>query len=216
MEPSTRSAVAYRSISLLRIATGERVPAQLYSEICQEDLQDIATAWSTEFGIRSLRAKACRVSTWRDEDAHWDWDDKQAKRHGTLSHQGYSVVADHLTQGVMYVATDGESRLEPGFHAVYVDYLAAAPWNRPLPFDATYERKIRGVGEALMREAVALSLDDDLGTDGRVCLHALPDAEAFYDKRMGMQDLGRDPAYQHLRLFEMSREQSLTFLGKFG
>ncbi len=216
MAPSTRSAVKYRSISLLHIATGERVPAQLYSEICQEDLQNIATAWSKEFDLRSQRAKACDDSTWRDEDDHWDWQTKQAKRQGALSHQGYSVVADDVTQGVMYVATDGKSRLKSGSHAVYVDYLAAAPWNRPLSFDATYERKIRGVGEALMREAVALSLDDDLGTDGRVCLHALPDAEAFYHKRIGMQDLGRDHEYSNLRYFEMSRDESLTFLAKFG
>lgn len=89
---------------------------------------------------------------------------------------------------------------------MYLDYLEVAPWNRP-EFGAA--PRLRGVGSALITAAVALS--DEEGFKGRLGLHSLPQADAFY-RKIGMTDLGQDPAYQNLRYFEMTVEQARAFL----
>ncbi|MCL2716575.1 MAG: GNAT family N-acetyltransferase [Alphaproteobacteria bacterium] len=89
---------------------------------------------------------------------------------------------------------------------VYVDYLEVAPWNR-----RKLEAKPRliGVGTALMTAAVMLSFDE--GFEGRLGLHSLPQADAFY-RQMGMRDLGEDAKYQNLKYFEMTEERTREFL----
>ncbi len=66
--------------------------------------------------------------------------------------------------------------------------------------------RLRGVGSALITAAVALS--DDEGFKGRLGLHSLPQADAFY-RKIGMTDLGQDTAYQNLRYFEMTAEKKV-------
>ncbi len=63
----------------------------------------------------------------------------------------------------------------------------------------------RKAGDLLLRAAILLSRET--GWEGRVGLHALPQAESFYRDRH-MSDLGIDSAYQGLRYFEMTPEQS--------
>src|SRR5271156_3290416 len=100
----------------------------------------------------------------------------------------------------------GQSPSQAGKPLVYLDYLEVAPWNRP---DFGPVPRLRGVGSALITAAVALS--DEEGFKGRLGLHSLPQADAFY-RKIGMTDLGPDPAYQNLRYFEMTVEQARTFL----
>ncbi len=92
---------------------------------------------------------------------------------------------------------------------VYVDFIETAPWNwdvAPLGRVGRY----RGAGVQLMGLAVRWSLS--LGYDGRIGLHALPQAKVFYEQKCGMQDLGPDAAYHHLRYFEMTETAARTFL----
>ena len=69
--------------------------------------------------------------------------------------------------------------------------------------------KLRGVGSALLTAAVALSVEE--GFKGRLALHSLPQADAFY-RKIGMTDLGSDAQYQNLRYFEMTADQARVFL----
>ena len=61
---------------------------------------------------------------------------------------------------------------------VYVDYLAAAPWNiKPLMRALGKDIKFAGIGTRLIEAAVRLSMDE--GFKGRVALHSLSGVETI-------------------------------------
>lgn len=96
---------------------------------------------------------------------------------------------------------------------VYIDYLEVAPWNwrvRPLGLNG----RLRGAGSILFREAVRQSIRE--GFHGRVGLHALPQAESYYERVCGMTVVGRDSRKQNLLYFEFSRGQARRFLDDGG
>lgn len=93
---------------------------------------------------------------------------------------------------------------QKGQHLIYVEYLETAPWNHGT------NPKFKGVGTVLIAAAIQLSNDD--GSDGRIGLHSLPQADSFYRDRCKMTDLGIDKSYSNLRYFEMTKEQSEKFL----
>jgi hypothetical protein len=70
-----------------------------------------------------------------------------------------------------------------------------------------------GVGTVLIAEAVRLSVEMGLG--GRVGLHSLPQAEAFYT-RCGMTKVGPDPHYYDLTCFEYTGRQATDWLASIG
>jgi hypothetical protein len=78
---------------------------------------------------------------------------------------------------------------------MYVEAIAAAPWNRGLIQSPPY---LKGVGAALLFYARQRSLV--LGYNGRVGLRALPASEGFY-LRQQMLDYGADPDKDNLRYF---------------
>ncbi|BAZ18265.1 hypothetical protein NIES4071_101500 (plasmid) [Calothrix sp. NIES-4071] len=88
------------------------------------------------------------------------------------------------------------SQITRGKRLVYIDGIASAPANR---IKIQNPPKYRGVGSALLMFARRRSLE--LGYEGRVGLHALPDSEKFYDDQE-MLDLGKDSDYDDLTYFE--------------
>lgn len=113
-------------------------------------------------------------------------------------------------QGLMLVATAGYVCRIPeqqNRDAVYVDYIATAPWNSP---SITESPRFGMVGRVLIAAAIQLSLDE--GFKGRLGLHSLPQAEEFYRAQCGRTDLGADKRKQNLRYFEMTPEQAADFL----
>ena len=108
----------------------------------------------------------------------------------------------------MVMVAGKEARLAPdaGKPLVYVDYVESAPWNViPLVEEPLYS----GIGVVLMRTAVQLSYDE--GFHGRVGLHALDQAEKFYQQKCGMQGCGFDPDYHNLPYYEMTRDIAARF-----
>jgi hypothetical protein len=93
---------------------------------------------------------------------------------------------------------------------VYVDYVESAPWNIR---GATATPRFFGVGTVLIAEAVHLSLE--MGLAGRVGLHSLPQAEAFYN-RCRMTRIGPDQAYYDLTYFEFTSQQASDWLAIVG
>jgi hypothetical protein len=91
-----------------------------------------------------------------------------------------------------------------------VDYLESAPWN--LQGSVVLPRFL-GVGTVLLAEAVRLSVEDGFG--GRVGLHSLPQAEAFY-ARCRMTNSGADPDYYDLTYFEYTGHQAAEWLATIG
>lgn len=122
------------------------------------------------------------------EDAFWDWARKKRLALTDDRYEAYALELDGLTQGLIWLETQWHrSQWTTGQPLVYVEALAAAPWNRrtldPQPW-------LRGVGSALLEFARRRSLD--LGYGGRLGLHALPGSESFYESR-NMLNLGYDP-----------------------
>ncbi|MGD9693457.1 MAG: hypothetical protein AB7G17_07935 [Phycisphaerales bacterium] len=104
----------------------------------------------------------------------------------------------------MIYSTDAESVLEPNSGAVYVDYIATAPWNRRGVTDSpTY----RAVGSELLCQAAHHS--HLLGLRGRVTLASLPGALRFYRER-GFLPTG--DAVEGMPLLELPPDRSRAWL----
>jgi len=198
------------SIYLLDGATGQSVEAELRDAIEQAQLADWQIKWQPALLVvlQELARKNVPMSQW-PQSWHWNWQQKTAQVQGLLAFRGFSVVAQGETQGLAQVDLTKLGRIpsQRGKPIIYLDYLEVAPWNRP---ELGTQPRLRGVGTALVSAAVALSVDE--GFKGRIGLHSLPQADAFYRTRCGMTDGEPDPSYQNLRYFEMTAEQARAFL----
>ena len=143
------------------------------------------------------------------EHSHWNWDEK-AKRSEALHmiQTRFGIVCQNEIQGLMIVESAMNfAKLPPdkGEPLLYVQFLEVAPQNLKLYVKS---RKFLGVGRLFLR--VALDFSVAVGCKGRVGLHALPQAEAFY-KANGMTELDRDPAHDNLRYFEFTCKQAQEY-----
>ena len=110
-----------------------------------------------------------------------------------------------MTKTTPYVARLDADRGRP---LLYIDYLEVAPWNWRIP-EIARDGQFRGIGSVLFWHAVQQSREE--GFHGRVGLHALPQAEAFYEVGCHMTPIGRDAAKQDLHYFELSQERAERF-----
>lgn len=196
-------------IHLLDVAANDGVEGELRDAIEQAQLDDWEKEWRPALFavLQDLASRGVPVNQW-PQSWHWDWTKKTARVQGLLAFRGFSVVAQGVTQGLAQVDLTKAAReaSQVGKPLVYLDYVEVAPWNRP---ELGKPPRLRGVGSALITAAVTLSLDE--GFKGRIGLHSLPQADAYY-RKIGMTDLGQDVAYQNLRYFEMTAEQARAFL----
>ncbi len=65
-------------------------------------------------------------------------------------------------------------------------------------------------GSTLLAVAIQLSIEEEFS--GRIGLHSLPQANAWYANACGMSSLGPDSAKQNLHYFEMTPEQASEFI----
>ena len=89
--------------------------------------------------------------------------------------------------------------------------MESAPWNLK---GASAPPRFMGIGTVLIAEAVRLSLE--MGLEGRVGLHSLPQAESFYKNRCRMTEFGADPGYYDLTYFEYTGQQATDWLVALG
>lgn len=131
---------------------------------------------------------------------HWDWRNKRSER-GEQAFRFVTIDFHGFLQGVMAVdRKEGRSR-QSDRPLLTIDYLETAPWNQTsLPLLTQYG----GVGSSLISQAILLS--QQLGFEGRIGLHSLPDAEGFY-RKLGFSFLGYDRAFQGLACFEYDGEK---------
>lgn len=181
--------------------TGELVPARLHDSILPGHLDDHERLWKP------------LVTAEAEEHGHWDWRRKCDHFAPQLSYQSFALECEGEAQGLMIVNTIKRCRVpeQANKHLVYVEYLEAAPWNRR---DVEGRVRYKGVGPVLIAAAVQLSIDE--GNHGRIGLHSLPQADAFYREKCGMTDLGPDPDYHRLRYFEMTEGRAADFMGPGG
>lgn len=202
-----------RPILLMDGGTREPVEATLIQDVSAAEVQAADALWSAFSQEAAQTARAGGVPAWElPEHRHWQWQRKMQT--ATPARRFFGVECQGEMQGLMAVRMDKLGRLpeQAGLPLVYVDYLATAPWNY-VPFLALIGRapRFRRSGEAMMQASVALSRE--IGRQGRIGLHALPQADSFY-ARLGMNALGIDEAYESLGYFEMTPEQASRMVNR--
>lgn len=189
------------------MATDQLVEASLFDEVTDEHL----VMWKNTWSPMMQAYCAGRDQADKPEDYQWDWKWKADRWRPLLTFHSFAIVCENDLQGLMLANDLKSARVQAQFGTpiVYVELLATAPWNRA---KIQKPKRFRGVGTVMMAAAIQLSLD--LGFKGRIGLHSLPDAEAFYQNDCGMTPLGRDTAYGNWIYFEMTEEQAEAFRQK--
>jgi hypothetical protein len=191
--------------------SGQFRDAVLLDGIGKAEVDAAEAAWGPflQGELARLQKEGAPPAAW-PQHRHWDWREKQKAVDGLLAYRIVGVECDSQIQGLMLVATAGKaSRIESqkGRPLIYVHFLATAPWNSPL---IVAETRYSGVGTVLLASAIQHSLDEEFS--GRIGLHSLAQADAWY-RKCGMTDLGPDSnEKQNLRYFEMTPEQAKLFL----
>ena len=136
----------------------------------------------------------------QEDDKYWDWAFKKRISLQDDNFEGYALECEEMTQGLMMLETQWHrSQIEESDRIVYIENLATAPWNR---INSEIPRIYSGTGKALLCFARQRSIE--LGYDGRVSLHALPNAVRFYESQ-NMPNYGTDPEKDNLDYFEYNQ-----------
>lgn len=210
---STQRPFARHPVTLLDVASGTPVDAELWEAITDDNLGDWEAEWVPALFelLKALNRQGVERRLW-PQSRHWDWRDKLAEIEGRLANRCHAIVQDGMTQAMMIVDLTKRARIagQLGQHLVYVDFLETAPWNR---HDLTRAMpQLAGCGSILVATAIELSIEE--GFKGRIGLHSLPQSNDFYSNRCGMQDLGVDAHFQNLRYFEATPEIAQQFIEK--
>ena len=197
-------------VRLLDVAHNSTCDAVIHSPIDPQHLVNYAQ-WC-EFIEQKVNKRIVdltdkELDDWHLRGWHWDWDSKAAAPL-PLDWRTFSLVCENNVQGLMLVKLKVQCRLteHAGKMLVYVDLLAAAPWNRPA-FVAS--PRYKGVGSTMIEAAIHLSVDEEY--EGRIGLHSLASATSFYDW-CGMQSMGNDAQYGNLPYYEMNAQSAQNFL----
>lgn len=191
--------------------TGTLVEATLHERIDGAYARKVDDVWSAYLTAAEANAKAQGKAFAELEHSHWRWEAKVAESARLLSCPTMAIECNGEPQGLMLLKTDGHFAVsveEKARPLVYVTYLATAPWNLG---DVVERPRYSGVGTILMAAAVQTSIEAEF--KGRIGLHALPQAEKFYECH-GMVDFGTDPDKEHLKYYELSSEAAAKFLSR--
>jgi hypothetical protein len=206
--------VSGTAIQIQRRADGVFVDATLIDGVVPTDLLVVEAEWVSERSLvlQELLGAGVPRPKW-PQSLGWDWR-RKAPQLKLLESAGFGVVCEQQWQGVMLTKSASHVSYlsaDKGKPLIYIDFLEIAPWNWPIP-ELSRNGKFRGIGSTLFWKAVAQSEQE--GFHGRVGLHALPQAEQFYEKGCGMTPLNRDAAKQNLLYMELSRQQAEKILRK--
>ncbi len=200
-----------RTTQLIDGATGNQVEAQLHDGLKVQDLLLVERVWSAHRA--RLMASLLQAGVTRQEwpqSLHWDWA-RKAPELKLLVNSACGLVCQGDWQALMITKTQPyQARLagDRGKPLVYVDFLEVAPWNWPIP-QLQQRARFKACGSVLLRQAVAQSRRE--GFHGRLGLHALPQAESYYE-RCGMTRVAVDAAKEDLVYFEFGRSEAQQFL----
>ncbi len=108
------------------------------------------------------------------DDSHWRWLEK-AIAYRSDEYRWFFLMAESKPQGACLIHFPKDSAID-GQNIFYIEYIAAAPWNRTNPIAP---RRFSGIGRALVNFARDYGVNE-LGLRLGYCLHALPKAVPFY------------------------------------
>jgi len=134
------------------------------------------------------------------DDKHWDWLNKSLAFKST-EYNWFFLMSEGYPQGACLIYHPKKSALSSG-DIFYVEYIAAAPWNRTNPMSS---RSFKGVASTILDYAINYA-EKTLKLRRGFSLHALPKAEGFY-QTIGMIKV---PAMEKdsLAYFEMPEEDN--------
>lgn len=192
--PSKKIILPYRGVA----------EATIESPVQTQHLESVNQNWRPYFRELARRGR-------KQDDDHWDWS-SLARNWREDKDFTFAVVAGGETQGLLWATKGCSSQpLSEGEpwppEILVVERLATAPWNRgqPMPLHIS---QYKLVGTSLLKEAVLLSRE--LGFQGRVGLHALEDAESFYEE-IGMLKITPGTS-ESMAYFEFDPEGATRFL----
>lgn len=126
------------------------------------------------------------------------------------------VVLGGVIQGMMLVGPSKPANLGNSVsnRLLYLAHMATAPWNRKVycPKSGVYPVALKGIGKALVNEAVQLSAS--YGYGGRLGLHAMERSATFY-RHIGMELVpgSKDREFRG-KWYEFSERAAHDFLNK--
>ncbi len=179
---------------LLRQA-GKPIYGQVLREIVSA--QEVATLWPA--GLAG------------EDDESWDWP-TLVTDHPAGAWEHFELQAAGRTQGLMIVKREVEFRAPANTarSGGYIEYVAAAPWNRPPTGDTRFER-LTPVGLVMIGTAIQLSVE--LGHEGRLAWHSKPGAESWYRANLpGLWSGGPDVSEDGFEYFELTGFAAREFL----
>lgn len=145
-----------------------------------------------------------------EPDFDWDWVALLSRNlHKPRRRAVCVTTSDGQIQGALLYRIGVNSALETGKLAVFVDRIATSPANRE---DLVSSPRFRGVGDALLRYAVAESWFYTFG--GRVNLFPVANVQ-FYLKRGFQPTLVTDPLTNDT-LYELSAADAESWLREIG
>ncbi|MEQ1848442.1 MAG: GNAT family N-acetyltransferase [Nitrospira sp.] len=186
------------------------IDATFIDGLSQDEIDKAINVWkpAMQAAQRRMDAEGVPVEQ-RPQHGHWDWNKKYQRLGQFLLFQFLGVECDGEMQGLCLLQTANmfcRIPAQAGKGLVYIMFLEVAPWNS---VRVVREPRYRLVGSLLVVEAIQIS--HSLGFNGRIGLHALQQAEDFYSKACGMDDLGPDHTHDGLRYFEMTSGQANNF-----
>lgn len=201
-------------IEIIRRTDNELVSATLFEGMAPRDLLVVDQEWAPERSkiMQELLKHAIPRADW-PQSLHWNWSLKSNQLQ-LLATTGFGIVCDQQWQGLMMTKTGLDSRHQEstGKPIVYIDYLESAPRNWVI-HQIGQQGVYKAIGSVLFRQAIIQSRVENFR--GRLGLHALPRAAAFY-QGLGMVNLGNDPAKSNLPYFELTEVNASTIMGEGG
>jgi len=132
--------------------------------------------------MRYIRAKnytpeelAAVLSKVQLDDSHWRWVDKSLLKND-IHYEWFFLMAEGYPQAACLIFYPKPSAIN-GQKIFYIEYIAAAPWNRENPMA---DRTFKGVGKVLLGH-ICTHAKQTLGLQPGFSLHALQKAAGFYD-----------------------------------
>lgn len=179
------------NLKIQRRSNAQWEEAKIVADLELADLVRIEAIWQPE-RTRVLRAflDAGIPVEQIPRNVLWNWTAKEPllKKY-SISGRLFGIDTVNDCEGLMFAISDlSHSRLESkhGIPILYVSVLEVAPWNWNLS-QIQQSSRYRAIGTLLFDVAMMWSFE--LGFQGRIGLHSLPDPEPFY-QQLGMTDLG--------------------------
>ncbi|WP_158790580.1 hypothetical protein [Granulicella sp. L60] len=203
---------------MIELATGTAVDGIIFDDVTLEHFIESQAKWRPLVVEAAKKMQASGTPTDQlPRHWHWNWERKEQQL-GDIGLSFFGIECRGELQGLMKVDLAKYSAKIPTqarAELAYIDYLEAAPWNiRELAEANGHPPRFGTVGLNLFAAAIGLSLE--VGYEGRVGLHSLPNprTERFYENTCKMIPVHRDPSMSNLLYLETTPVQAQLFLSE--